>query len=57
MSEAEHIQVDCRVDNSALGKNIRRFAQDSCFAGSHRTRDDQQRFRKLSLALDPFMLS
>jgi hypothetical protein len=54
MSETERIQVDCRMDNLALGKNIRRFAQDSCLAGSHRARNDQQRFRKPSVALRSF---
>ena len=51
MREAERIQVDCRMDNLALGKNIRRFGQDSCFAGSHRARNDQQRRRKPSVGL------
>lgn len=54
MSETERIQVDCRMDNLALGKNIRRVGQDSCFAGSHRARNDQQRFRKPSIALRSF---
>jgi len=40
MSEAERIQVNCRMDNLALSKNVRSFAQDSRFAGSHRARDD-----------------
>lgn len=31
-----------------MGENIRGFGQDSCFAGSHRARNDQQRFRKPS---------
>src|SRR5258708_34281119 len=54
MSKAERIQVDCRVDNPTPGKNIRRFGQDSCLAGSHCARNDQQRFRKLSIALRSF---
>jgi len=41
----------------ALGKNIRRFAQDSRLAGSHRARNDQQRFRKPSIAFDAFTAS
>src|SRR5260370_16971183 len=50
------------MDDLTLGKNIRRFAQHSGFAGPHCTRDDEQRFRKpstapRSLILDPFMLS
>lgn len=35
MSEAERIQLDCRIDNLALSKNIRHLGQDSCFAGSY----------------------
>jgi len=57
MSKAEHVEVDCRMDNLALGKNIRRFAQDSRLAGSHRARNDQQRFRKPSIAFDAFTVS
>ncbi len=45
VSEAESIQIDCGVDNPALGKDIRGFGEDSRFAGSHRARNDQQRFR------------
>ena len=33
------------MDNPALGEDIRGFGEDSRFAGSHRARDDQQRFR------------
>ena len=57
MSETERIQVDCRMDNLALGKKIRRFAPDSCFARSHRTRNDQQRFRRPSNDLLSFIFS
>jgi len=48
VSKAERIQVDCRMDDLTLGKNIRRFAQNGCLASSYRTRDDQQRVRKPS---------
>jgi hypothetical protein len=54
MSKAERIKVNCRMDNLAFGKNIRCFGQDGCLAGSHRARNDQQRFRKPSLALRAF---
>ena len=54
MSKAKRIQINSRMDNLALSKNIRRFAQDSCFAGPHRTRNDQQRFRKHSIVRRSF---
>ena len=46
MSDAERIQVDGRMDNLAAPKKIRSLAHDRRLASSHRTRDDQQRFRK-----------
>src|SRR5439155_24864173 len=33
-------QVDRRMNDSAGGQDVRRFTQHSGFAGSHRTRDD-----------------
>src|SRR5580704_336060 len=48
MSKTERIQVDCGMNNLASGKDVRRFAQNSCFASSHRARNDQQRIWRLA---------
>lgn len=47
MGKPERIQVDRGMDNVAQCKDVRRFAQDSCLARPHRTRNDEQRFRDL----------
>jgi hypothetical protein len=47
MGKAERIKVNCCMNDLALGKNIRCFAEDGCLAGSDRARNDQHGFRKL----------
>ena len=46
MGKAERIQINCRVDNLAPGKEVYRFGQNGCLARPHRTRNDEQGFRK-----------
>src|SRR6266403_503934 len=49
MEKPERVQVDRRMGNVAQGKDVRRFAQKGCLAGSHRARNDKQRFRNRSI--------
>lgn len=54
MGKAQRIQVDRRMGDLSQGKDVRRFTEDACLACPHRTRNDQQRFRKASNAVQSF---